>query len=51
MTYPDMQPISWIPFQSQEQLLAEYWSNPDDMPMAVIFQSNPMASDQQMKYG
>lgn len=47
---PNMQSISWVAFQTQEQLLGEYWNRPESIPMAIIFHSNPMSLDQPLKY-
>lgn len=30
-------PIKWIVYETQEELLAAYWRDPDRMPLALIF--------------
>lgn len=32
-------PIAWVVYPTMEDLLTAYWMEPNDIPLAVIFQS------------
>lgn len=38
MREPGVHPINWLLFPSREELLQAYWRQPQDIPIAVIFE-------------